>query len=240
MRRRKFGAKKLLSRTAKWLARRPFLACCIALFIAFAFVGNCSKSAYNSRTSEELAYLKILRKKYGGYGRAVDVRAAESAIAQACAFIAAVEKDTPDWDTPDARDLLLATAVMESGLRARFQDSGGDAIGLFQVEYGTYRDLWRRAIRYKHPELYKAMRRHFGDAENGEIKFEDLQRNDIVGAMFARIKYFESGRKIPPAADVAAQAKLYKEVYNTAAGRGDIETFAKKKQDKLGVPDVSR
>lgn len=240
MRRRKFGVKKLVGRAAKWLSRRPFLACCIALFAAFAFVGNCSKNAYNSRTPEERAYLKILRKKYGGYGRVVDVRSAESAIAQACAFIAAVERDTPDWDTPDARNLLLATAIMESDLRARFQDSVGDAIGLFQVEYGTYRDLWRRAIRYKHPELYKAMRRHFGDAENGEIKFEDLQRNDIVGAMFARIKYFESGRKIPPSDDTAAQAKLYKEVYNTSAGRGDVSVFEKKKRAKLGASASSK
>ena len=79
-----------------------------------------------------------------------------------------------------------------------------------------------------------------GDAENGEIKFEDLQRNDIVGAMFARIKYFESGRKIPPSDDTAAQAKLYKEVYNTSAGRGDVSVFEKKKRAKLGASASSK
>ena len=122
---------------------------------------------------------------------------------------------------------------MESDLRARYQDGGGDAIGLFQVEYGTYRDLWHRAIRYKHPRLYKAMRARFGEPRSDEIRFEDLQKNDIVGAIFARVKYFESGAEIPSADNPDAQAAVYKKYYNTAAGRGDAEIFKKKTQKYL-------
>lgn len=226
---RRGGKIKYAKKTLSWVLKRKFLSCCIAVLIVFAFIGKCSKNDYAFRSPQEISYLKILKGKYSGFGRKVDVAAAEAAIGQACSFIASAEDGTEGWDTPDARDLLLATAVAESDLRARFQDAGGDAIGLFQIEYGTYRDLWRRAIRYKHPKLYKAMRQHFGDAQTGDVKFEDLQRNDVVGAIFARVKYFESGGKIPPASDIDAQAKFYKEIYNTASGKADVEIFKKKK-----------
>ena len=213
-----------------WISERPYLSLCIGLAMLFAFAGGCSKSDYYVRTSEERAYLKLLRERYGGEGRKVDAAAAAASIGQACAFIAAAEGAKSGWDTPDVRDLLLATAAAESDLRARFQDSGGDAIGLFQIEYGTFRDLWRRAIKYKYPRLYRAMRKHYGDAESGEIKFEDLQKNDVVGAIFARVKYFESGQKTPSRSDVDAQARYYKNIYNTDSGAGDAEIFKRKKR----------
>lgn len=233
MKRRRRKTKNAALKIALWILKRRFLAACIAVLIVFAFIGRCSKSEYSARTPEEIAYLKTLRSKYAGAGRRVDLRSAERAIAEACAFIAAAENDVPSWDTPNARALLLATAIVESDLRARYQDGGGDAIGLFQVEYGTYRDLWHRAIRYKHPRLYKAMRARFGEPHSDEIRFEDLQKNDIVGAIFARVKYFESGAEIPDAANPDAQAAVYKKYYNTAAGRGDTENFKRKTQKYL-------
>lgn len=233
MKRRRRKPKNAALKIALWILKRRFLTACIAVLIVFAFVGKCSKNEYSARTPEEIAYLKSLRAKYAGAGRRVDLRSAERAIAEACAFIAAAENDVPNWDTPDARALLLATAVVESDLRARYQDGGGDAIGLFQVEYGTYRDLWHRAIRYKHPRLFKAMRERFGEPRTDEIRFEDLQKNDIVGAIFARVKYFESGAEIPPADNPDAQAAVYKKYYNTAAGRGDTENFKRKTQKYL-------
>ena len=54
-----------------------------------------------------------------------------------------------------------------------------------------------------------------------------------VGAIFARVKYFESGAEIPSADNPDAQAAVYKKYYNTAAGRGDAEIFKKKTQKYL-------
>ena len=54
-----------------------------------------------------------------------------------------------------------------------------------------------------------------------------------MGAIFARVKYFESGAEIPSADNPDAQAAVYKKYYNTAAGRGDAEIFKKKTQKYL-------
>lgn len=221
-------AKKII----RWILKRKFLTFCICVFLVFSFVGKCTKSEYYYRSAEELAYLKLLKTLYSGRGRNVDIDSAKYAIAQACEFASQAENN-PQWDSPDVRDLLLATAITETQLRARFQDRGGDAIGLFQIEYGTYRDLWRRAIPKHYPKLYTAMRQRFGDAKNGAIMFEDLQKNDILSALFARVKYFESKEPIPSMSDIDAQAEYYKRIYNTAKGKANVERFKKLKSDFL-------
>ena len=221
-----------VKKVIRWILKRKFLTFCICVFVAFSFVGKCSKSDYHYRTAEEMAYLKILKALYSGQGRKVDINSAKYAIAQACEFLASVEENS-QWDSPDARNLLLATAIAETGMRARFQDKGGDAIGLFQIEYGTYRDLWRRAIPVRHPKLYNAMRTRFGDKKNNAIMFEDLQKNDVLSALFARVKYFEIGEPIPSASDIDAQAEYYKRIYNTAKGKANIEKFKKMKSEFL-------
>ena len=77
------------------------------------------------------------------------------------------------------------------------------------------------------------MRQRFGDAKNGAIMFEDLQKNDILSAIFARVKYFESKEPIPSMSDIDAQAEYYKRIYNTAKGKANVERFKKLKSDFL-------
>ena len=226
-RRRKKGVRRNFSRVKKivrWILKRKFLTFCLCAFLAFSFVGKCSKNDYTYRSAEEIAYLKLLKILYSGRGRQVNVESAKYVIAQACSFAEQVENN-PLWDSPDVRDLLLITAYVETNLYPRFQDKGGDAIGLFQIEYGTYRDLWRRAIPLHYPKLHQAMRQRFGNAQNGEILFEDLQKNDVLSALFARVKYFESNIPVPNANDTNAQAEYYKRIYNTAKGKANVEKF---------------
>ena len=47
-----------------------------------------------------------------------------------------------DGDTPEAVDLMLGTALAESGLIALKQAGGGPAIGLWQMEPATHDDIW--------------------------------------------------------------------------------------------------
>ena len=63
--------------------------------------------------------------------------------------------------------------------------------------------------------------------------FEDLQKNDVLSALFARVKYFESGEPIPSASDIDAQAEYYKRIYNTAKGKANVEKFKKMKSEFL-------
>ena len=74
------------------------------------------------------------------------------------------------------------------------------------------------------------MRLRFGDSQTGEIKFEQLQKNDVVSALFARVKYYESASPIPSLDNIDAQADYYKRIYNTAKGKASIEKFKKARE----------
>ncbi len=207
------------------MKKRKFLVACALVFVLFLFVVSLSdETAYTYRSFDERAYLKVLRARYSGSKRGVSPQAAREYIADACEFAATIQSEQK-WNTKDVRELLLRTACVETNLRPRFQDSSGDAIGLFQIEYGTFRDLWKRAIPVKYAKLYRAIVWRFGDAVDGKLKFEDLQKHDTLCALFALVKYIDSGKNPPSYLDVRAQAHFYKEIYNTEAGKGNVEKF---------------
>lgn len=226
-----------MSRRRKKLSFTDKLGLGLALAVVFCLVfaimslnkRDSLADPYRARTAAEKAYLKDLRQKYGGRHRAVDVPSAVDIIREACEFIDSSKNLKGVYMTDDAVDLLLGTAIMESDLQPRFQDGRGDAIGLFQIEYGTYRDLWNRSIKAKHPGLYEALLREYGD-----VKFEDLQRDDRLCAIFSRMKYAECPAPIPSRYDCAAQADYYKRIYNTAEGASTAQKFLEKRNRHLG------
>ncbi len=48
-----------------------------------------------------------------------------------------------------AENLLLGTALVESGLRSLSQRGGGPALGLFQIERATHDDIRTNFLRYR-------------------------------------------------------------------------------------------
>lgn len=186
-----------------------------------------------SLTPAEQRYLLSLKKRHSGISRTLTETEARNTIANACSFIERVKGTKEIYDTPAARELLFGTACTESGLRPRFQDKHGMAIGLFQVEYATFLDLWNRAIKIKHPKLYKEILRNYA-GEDKRIRFEDLQLNDELCAVFARMKYAEAKSHIPPSTDLEAQAKYYKKYYNTDLGKASHKSYLKRRAEVLG------
>ena len=177
-------------------------------------------------------YLTELKRKYSGASRTLSEAQAREVIANACSFIEEAKGTKNIYDTPAARELLFGTACTESGLRPRFQDSNGTAIGMFQVEFATFKDLWNRAIKIKHPELYSAIAGKYS-TQNGGITFEDLQTSDELCAVFARMKYAENNEPIPPSTDIKAQANYYKKHYNTRLGKAKPLDFIKRRAEVL-------
>lgn len=185
-----------------------------------------------SLTPAEQRYLLSLKKKHSGISRTLTENETRKVIANACSFIEKTKSTKDIYNTPAARELLFGTACTESGLRPRFQDKYGTAIGLFQVEYATFLDLWNRAIKIKHPTLYKAILKTYA-GEDGQIRFEDLQLNDELCAIFARMKYAEAKHHIPPATDLKAQAQYYKKYYNTELGKATQLSYLKRRAEVL-------
>lgn len=120
-----------------------FGAAIVLAAVALLIVAHCRKPRGYVKTPEETAYIERLRKKYAVAERKLGIEDALKIIRSACGFITRADNAPKGlYDSEEAELLLLGTALVESDLAPRFQQSRGDAIGLFQIEYGTFRDLW--------------------------------------------------------------------------------------------------
>lgn len=123
-------------------------------------------------------------------------------------------------DSEEARALIYATGNAESGYRA-LEQMGGPAIGFFQSEPDTIKDIWDNYVFYR-PEI---------KTDLWALGFDD---SDIEGSVmssialqvaFARLQYRRDKHPLPAVDDLNGQAKYWKRVYNTELGRGTIKHF---------------
>lgn len=141
------------------------------------------------------------------------VRPALAALGPACATLA-------------SEQLVLGTAAQESDLSYIHQLGHGPAVGLWQVEPFTYRDLTNRVLAsrpaLKRAVLWLAARR---GNEHGLPPVEELHWNLALACAICRVKYLSIGAPLPPANDVGALARYWKRWYNTELGAGQPEEF---------------
>lgn len=117
-----------------------------------------------------------------------------------------------------AERLLLATAVIESNLTYIKQVGGGPALGLFQMEPATERDIWDNYLKYKKDlaEKVESLRFHI----DGE-----LVGNMYYAAAMCRVHYLRVKAPLPQPEDQAGMAKYWKKYYNTHLGAGTEKKF---------------
>lgn len=116
-----------------------------------------------------------------------------------------------------AEQLLLGTAAQESKLRYLRQLGGGPALGLWQIEPATERDIWNNYLAFRQ-DLEARIR-------DLQSPFQGLAVNLPYGCAMARLVYRRSPLPLPPAGDVAGLAQLWKQVYNTPRGKGTVAEF---------------
>jgi hypothetical protein len=121
--------------------------------------------------------------------------------------------------SPAAEELVLGTALQESGLLYLHQQ-GGPALGFFQMEPATHDDIWANFIE---PDdiLYQEMNGLI--ARVGGLTLEQDRLNQLVGNAFyaaamCRLLYRRVAEPLPAAGDLAGQAAYYKAHYNTPEG----------------------
>lgn len=120
----------------------------------------------------------------------------------------------------DAVDLLVKTAISESGLNRRKQ-VGGPALGLWQIEPKTHDDVWSNYLRFR-PGLARKVSDYLGD---DRIEAARLKNNDEYACAIARLVYWRAKEPLPPKEDAWLQAKYWKKHYNTEKGAGTLEHF---------------
>ncbi len=126
-----------------------------------------------------------------------------------------------DMVSPAAEALLLGTAAQESHCgRYLHQLGDGPALGIFQMEPTTYRDIWDNYIRYR-PELQAKLAVIWPLKPKPEEMVTDL----LLAAVMCRLHYRRVPEPLPRAADLPGLARYWKENYNSRLGRGMASEF---------------
>jgi hypothetical protein len=118
-----------------------------------------------------------------------------------------------------ARELLLGTALQESGLKYLAQLGNGPARGIFQMEPATHDDIWKNFLAYK-PDLANRLQ---GTAIKQSA--EMMVGNMWYAAGMCRIHYYRVKAPLPAAGDLYGQAGYWKEYYNTPLGAGTVDEY---------------
>ena len=123
-------------------------------------------------------------------------------------------------DSEDASSLIYSTGMAESGYRALKQE-GGPALGFFQCEPATAIDIWENYVMYRPKYRDKLFQLGFDDSK---LEFCLLSNIGIQVAL-CRLHYRRVPSKLPRAGDLNAQAKYWKQHYNTVKGKGTLKHF---------------
>lgn len=132
-----------------------------------------------------------------------------------------------------AGDLLVGIACVESGLGTYLrQMGGGPALGIYQMEPDTLRDLYRNFLQYK-PEIREKLDFFVSKFMTPE---QDLVGNLFYATAAARVQLYRFKEPLPkpfeeqPRYDayVEALARYWKKYWNTHKGAGTQQDFIRK------------
>lgn len=140
----------------------------------------------------------------------------------------------PQFASPYAVELLLGTAAQESHLGEYIKQLGnGPALGIYQMEPATYRDIWENFIRYRH-EIKRALVRMFPDISTRRAS--DVSEWQLIpppaermiydlkfATVMARLHYYRVDEPLPR--DPQEYAMYWKTYYNTEEGKGTVAEF---------------
>ena len=136
-----------------------------------------------------------------------------------------------NYNTPEARLLLLATAAIESDCGYYIKQVNGPALGIWQMEPDTHQDINFNCdalhdedggIRFTQDCLYMEYNIHAGDS--------GLVNNPMYACFMARLKYSMDSEPLPKITgdrklDEVEFYKYYKRVYNTNLGASTFEKW---------------
>lgn len=126
------------------------------------------------------------------------------------------------YASTSAEQLVLGTAAAESGFAELRQGGGGPAVGLWQMEPATFRDVVGRFLLAR-PDLLSPV---LGISAGGRVPTpEQLAWNLQLGAALCRIRYLYDSEPLPQAGYVAGHAAVWKRVYNSALGAGSVDHY---------------
>ncbi len=136
-----------------------------------------------------------------------------------------------NYNSKNARMLLLSTAAIESKCGYYIKQIGGPALGIWQMESTTHEDIWDNCDAIQEPKngqgcvlshrVHKLMMSPDNGADN------DLIVSPMYACAMARLKYSMDPKPLPDYHNIRHVYDYYKRIYNTPLG---ASTYAKFKQ----------
>lgn len=120
-----------------------------------------------------------------------------------------------------AEELIVGTALKESGLYHLEQIGGGPALGIYQMEPETRKDIDDNYLAYR-PGLYTKVIKYLSPHLHRD---EQLVYNLKYATAMVRIHYRRVPKALPDKNDLVGMATYWKEYYNTPAGLGHPDEF---------------
>lgn len=141
-----------------------------------------------------------------------------------------VLEDLGAWSL-GAEQLVLGTAAQESGFVYLHQLGKGPALGLWQMEPFTYRDIWASYLDSR-PGLARSVRMMISAVNSAGRPPEpsELVWNLHLACAMCRILYLRAPFAMPEAGDLAGMAHNYKRFYNSPLGAATEEEFVRNYQ----------
>ena len=124
-----------------------------------------------------------------------------------------------NYDSKNARMLLLSTAAIESKCGYYVKQVGGPALGIWQMEPTTEADMWLNCD-YLQAEKDSVLNLI---AKDGFI--HELIAYPSYACAMARLKYSMDSAPLPQYDNIRAVYDYYKRVYNTPLGASTYEKF---------------
>lgn len=122
-----------------------------------------------------------------------------------------------------AENLLLGTALVESGLTHLVQLGKGPALGIFQMEPFTHDDIHENFLAYRKNKPWAKMLSTLY-MENSWHRYinpaQEMIGNLYYATGMARIQYWRRPEPLPEADDLWALGAYYKQFYTTVKGKG--------------------
>ncbi|MEQ8443111.1 MAG: hypothetical protein RIM33_14240 [Alphaproteobacteria bacterium] len=129
-----------------------------------------------------------------------------------------------DLYSKSAENLVLGTALAESRGGTYLKQLGsGPALGIYQMEPATHKDIYENFLSYR-GSLRARAEQFLYPADDA---LTQLKTNLAYATVMCRIHYYRVPKALPDAADIDGLGAYWKDYYNTAEGAGTAEKFAK-------------
>jgi len=128
-----------------------------------------------------------------------------------------------------AVNLLLGTAIQESNLHYLRQLDDGPALGFYQMEPSTHKDIWLNYLKYRQPIVDS-----LASITKSTAPMQ-LVTNLAYATAMARIHYRRVPQALPDADDIHGLAQYWKDYYNTELGKGTAEEFIQNYNDSRDI-----